>query len=372
MITVLYFKPSDDHPSRQKFLGFSRKARQNKWRVQTVHLNIESAANIPRLLRFWKASCAVIDCGTLVKLPSQSSFGNVPVIFLGRHPRPGESISTVREDTKSTAEFVSRELLSLGYLHYAYVPHLQKKSWSDLRGSHFKELVRMHGCRYHQFKRAADTRGDSLSWNMSLRRWIKALPKPCGIFAATDFVAAKIIDICSSERIAIPGKIALIGVDNDEAICLSTKPRLSSVLPDYESAGILAARMASALLHSPKAAPFDRLVKPLMVVRRDSTRLRATPNERLASAIALIRQKSCEGLRARDVIAHIGGSRRSAELHFRLAFGHSILHEIQTVRMERAKELFSDSSRPVKIIANMCGYSSVASFLKIYKNFEGR
>ena len=61
------------------------------------------------------------------------------------------------------------------------------------------------------------------------------------------------------------------------------------------------------------------------------------------------------------------GARRTAEMRFREATGHSILEEIISVRMLRAKELLmSDSTRPIKIVAQMCGYASETAFRKVY------
>ena len=59
------------------------------------------------------------------------------------------------------------------------------------------------------------------------------------------------------------------------------------------------------------------------------------------------------------------GSRRLCEMRFREATGHSILDEIQSVRIERARELLLDGRRTVRAVANMCGYASVAAFRKV-------
>ena len=84
-------------------------------------------------------------------------------------------------------------------------------------------------------------------------------------------------------------------------------------------------------------------------------------------ALTLIRERACEGLRSRDVIACMKVSRRLAEMRFRENRGHSILDEIQDVRIEHAKQLLRISHVSVKAVANMCGYSSEAAFRKIYR-----
>ena len=60
------------------------------------------------------------------------------------------------------------------------------------------------------------------------------------------------------------------------------------------------------------------------------------------------------------------GARRTAEMRFREATGRSILDEILDVRMARARELLcADSTRSVKVVAQMCGYSSESAFRRV-------
>ena len=69
-------------------------------------------------------------------------------------------------------------------------------------------------------------------------------------------------------------------------------------------------------------------VLPLQIVRRESTRGFGRYEPRVLKVLETIRRESCNGLRARDVVKMMCGSRRLTELRFREAFGHSILDEI--------------------------------------------
>ena len=44
----------------------------------------------------------------------------------------------------------------------------------------------------------------------------------------------------------------------------------------------------------------------------------------------------------------------------------AIIDEIQRVRTDRARELLADGSRPLKTLANLCGYASESAFRKVY------
>jgi len=86
-------------------------------------------------------------------------------------------------------------------------------------------------------------------------------------------------------------------------------------------------------------------VMPLMTVRRESTRGCVRYEPRVLKVLELIRREACNGLRARDVVKTMCGSRRLAELRFRETFGHSILDEINSVRMDRVFQMVYGLSR---------------------------
>ena len=78
--------------------------------------------------------------------------------------------------------------------------------------------------------------------------WIKSLPKPVGVMAATDDRAHHVLNVCGEYGIAVPDEVAVIGVDNDEMLCDLCDPRLSSVALNplrvgYEAAALLARMM---------------------------------------------------------------------------------------------------------------------------------
>lgn len=365
MKTILYVKFSERPPSVQKCAGFSRGARAHGWRVQTVTLPADRTPDLRRLVDFWKADGFVFDSGGTTNLPDVQTLGHLPSAFLTCRPASEERRFTVCENLRGTAEAAARELLQLGYRRFAFVHFPRPRYWSDERARHFRDIIRLNGGTCAEF--APDDKANLLTWNRRLRRWLRDLPRPCGIFAANDEVSNHVRGICATEGIGIPDEIALVGVDNDESICTSVHPHLSSVLADNEQMGFLAAHLIAEQFRDPHPQPEASVVQPLMVVRRESTRRRQCFDGRIQQAVRLIREKACEGLRARDVLKMLNGARRTAELSFRKATGQSILDEIQRVRLERACELLSDRSRPIKVIANLCGYASESAFRKVYR-----
>lgn len=365
MKTILYVKSSDRPPSILKNKGFLRGAHLYGWQVQSVTLPGAKAPELAELVAFWKADAVVCDCGGFSTPPDPRETGDCPAVWISCRPAAkGKKTFTINDDSARTADEAAKELLQTDRTDCAFVHFPRTRAWSKERAARFEQVVRMHGCGFHAF--AADDAIDVQAWVRRLRKWIRALPRPCGIFAANDVVSNHVRGICAAENLRIPEDVAIVGVDNDESICEAARPRLSSVLADNERMGFLAARVLAARFRSPRMKPVQRTVPPLMVVRRESTRPRRQTDERIVNALELIREKACEGLRARDVLNALEGSRRKAEMHFREATGHSVLEEIQRVRMERAQEFLCDRTRPVKVVAQMCGYASEPAFRRVY------
>ena len=65
------------------------------------------------------------------------------MVFVDRI-QSGNEVS-ISSDAKSIAELAARELLSLGFKTYAYVPFKEPVSWSVERGEAFARLVKMNG-----------------------------------------------------------------------------------------------------------------------------------------------------------------------------------------------------------------------------------
>ena len=188
------------------------------------------------------------------------------------------------------------------------------------------------------------------------------LPRPVGVFAANDAVAANVIAACDHLRLSIPQDVVVLGVDNDESICEAMRPTLSSIATDIMTVENETDRLLDLLISGRTPSCRHITVKPLGVVRRAST-LRAGKNDpAVAAACDLIRRRACDGLKARDVAAMFPCGRRMAEIRFRAALGHSILDEIRAVRRERALM----ATKPFRTqlrdeIAALCGYSSWSS-----------
>jgi LacI family transcriptional regulator len=99
------------------------------------------------------------------------------------------------------------------------------------------------------------------------------------------------------------------------------------------------------------------VIPPSGIITRGSTNTLAIEDPHVATALAHIRRRACDGIEAGDVIKQVPLSRRTLERRFREQVGQSILREIHEVRLGRMKRFLSETNLKLDVIAHRCGFS---------------
>lgn len=354
MKNILAFRANNDNWTF-KLNGIAEFARTKDWRLQVMEANMPSS-KIRELLALWRPSGIIVDDDTL----QPGAIKPIPSVFFDRSPdlvRRGLTI--VRHASNDIARLATLELLKLNYPDYAFLGWFREGYWVKDKYEAFAKLMKLHGKRMYEFHPYGCEDVNNPDFHRQLRNWIVSLPKPCGIYGVNDDITVHAVSIAMTLGIAIPEEIALIGSDDNQPLCESLTPTLSSVRADFRTAGFRAAE----LLHQQMVDPGYRaqvcVISPLRVIRRQSTRLLKKSNPAIQRALELIRREAPSGLTAIDVIRSISGSRRMAEIRFRESVGHSILQEIQSVRFESALELLKNTSISITAIADRSGWPSL-------------
>jgi len=244
MRTVLFFVYSNKYICANRIDGIRRYAEKAHWRIQVIERNGGGhALDVKGIVDFWNPIGVIAECGGGMPEISRRTLGDLPVVYLDEDPADPRKAPGlfVNSDSVAIGEAAAKELLSLNLPHFAFVGWKRKRYWSTDRQDAFARILRLHGYEVAVFDGAAAT--DDLSRRERLRRWLKALPKPCGIFAVHDPVGADILELAALEGIAVPGELAVIGVDDDPLICERTQPSLSSIGVDFEQGGYLCAEL---------------------------------------------------------------------------------------------------------------------------------
>jgi LacI family transcriptional regulator len=378
--TVLFFESAFCQTNQAQQDGARRYARAAGWQLRTIEYGraardragksgVKGRDDIRKLVAFWKADGCIVECGNEPTTFMAADFSPLPTVFLDRHPdtiEPGTVC--VSSDVEAVASSAAQVLLELGFGDYAYVGWLEPVMWSEEREARFAEIVRLNGKAFHSFPKPARRISDR-RLHTQLVAWLAHLPRPCGICAANDYVARIVLDACVQLRIAVPAEMAVVGVDNEDRICENTRPTLTSVLPDNDRAGYIAAELLDGLMKGDR--PKSRMFGVLTVVRRQSTCRYRRSDARVLAAVETIRRQACEGLSAKAVIDGMGCSRRLAEMRFREVTGHSILDEITDVRLANARMMLRDPRKTVEMVAASCGYNSTVALRKAFLSHLG-
>ena len=159
----------------------------------------------------------------------------------------------------------------------------------------------------------------------------------------------------------------MLGVDNDTLICENTHPRLSSVMPDFEGEGYLAAETLDSMMHGEGPNSCVLLADIKEVVRRESTCELSSAGRLVQKAVVYIDRHALEGIGVEDVVRHLKCSRRLADLRFRELQKRSILQAITERRLDEVKRRLRETREKIDSIAASCGYTNPNYLKNLFK-----
>ena len=313
---------------------------------------------------------ASVDAGIASPMPKSVRAAVVFHWTGGDAPLPAAHVSVLCDD-EEIGRLAAMHFLRRNLRHFGCVSALGGENWSSAREKAFAAAVRTAGCRAPAAFRAESGMGLSRE-RAALADWLRALPKPCGIFAVSDWRAWHVLDICRECGIEVPSAAQVIGVDNEEYICEQTTPTLTSIMPDFESGGYEAMRALDAML-SGRRPPQDPIVYGVLgIVERQSTRDDRGTGRIVNRALDFIRMHAASGGTAAEAAKAAGCSASLLQRYFRKTVGRTVMEEIHRVRLDKACRLLRHTETPIGEIAPLCGYEDDV-FLKIlFKRTFGR
>ena len=341
--------------------GIRRYARAVGWCAEAIASAESAAEEIPALIAsFAPVVGCVYESANDAAPPPPNVFGGLPVVYLHAARLPaGNQTARVTTDNAAVARTAFRELSEGRPAAYAVAGVRESSAWTLERERVFRALAAESGLRCATFQRRRDELPNDRA--KRLAAWVARLPDHTAVFATNDLASAEIVAAAKAAARAIPNELTLLGVDNRPNICEDSTPTLSSIQIDFERAGYMAAEIIAAGGGGATAS-----FGPLLAVRRESTGGSGRRDKLILLAVERIRREACEGLTAAAMAASFPGTRRLFELRFREATGHSVLDEIQHIRLERACALLSRTDTPISAIAAFCGFRSDRALRKVF------
>lgn len=341
---------------------------QESWAIRLAEHFPSGAA--PAWISHWQGDGIIARVDT-PRISATLKRTGLPVVDVSDERRRS-AFPRVGIDNAAVALLAATHLRKKGFVHVGYCgdPHFV---WSQQRATLFQRNARAAGLKCHVF--AAGKPGESPvgpdAQIQAIALWLKALPKPVGIFACYDRRAQQVLEACDLQGLRVPDEVAVLGVDDDDLICNLCHPPLSSILPNARSCGYIAAAMLSNLMNGGQTKERVQLIGPIEVIERQSTDAVAIPDRRIADAVRFIRAHACEGIGVGDVLKAIPMSRTLFDLRFKKLLGHSARAEILATKLNQAKFRLAASSMPVTLIAESCGFENAPYFSVLFRREVG-
>lgn len=353
---------------REKFGGIAAYAKSAGWTLHSVDARM-SRPDFKQLISYWNPIGLIIDASARPDMFDCAAFKKLPVVVMNSGVRiRGRSIPSVSSDSRQIAKLAVSELLDGNPASILFVEWFKPEvAWSATRKAECEEIAGMHGLPF----KTATPRPDDATNPAALERHIAAvlrtMPRPCGVFAATDVLGAAALSAAARLKADIPNEVAVVAVDDDPEICENSSPTLTSVRPDFRNLGFRAGQMLGEMIAGRADTLRLATVPPLGIVRRASSRKIRVHDRTVSAALEMIRIHACEGITPADVEKTFPVTRRMAEIRFKAATGRTIGEEILERKLSAACDYLASGRMSISAIADFCGWNSLAAFRKAFK-----
>lgn len=268
------------------------------------------------------------------------------------------SLPWFETDDAAFAQLAFKHLRERGFKHFAFCGD-PRFNWSNWRAEHFKHAVHAEGTTCHVYEASRKFAPDDAAQIEDIGKWVRKLPKPIGIMACYDLRGQQVLDACRQLGVPVPDQVAVIGSDNDELLCELSHPPLTSVIPNCHRTGYEAAALLDQMMSGKKVGGQTHLIPPLGIATRQSTDVLAIDDQNVARAVHYIRQHACDGINVKDVLAAVPHSRRLLESRFKKMIGRTPHEEILRVKLNRVKQLLTETTLSLEQIAERAGFPHV-------------
>jgi LacI family transcriptional regulator len=318
------------------------------------------------------------DCDGLIVM------GNTPELrqFLADFPKPKVNVTpqeqedvvpTVRANYRLAGKMAAEHLLERGVRHFGFHGWPRDPKPRELLEG-FASAIRKAKCKCCIFDWPFDESGNLRvdQYIPAVCSWLRNIPRPSGILASNDYEGRSITQVCWESSLVVPDDVAVLGVGNDDLLCPAAYPPLSSVDPGYRRIGYEAAKALHNMLRGKPAPTRPIHLAPLRVVARQSSDIMALDDPLLARAIRLLREGACGRWAIQGVLRQVPITRRWLERQCRRVLGRSPHEEITRLRIERARQLLSETHMPIPEIAQACGYGHVQNLAENFRQNLGQ
>ena len=296
-------------------------------------------------------------------------------------------VPRIVNDYAACGRLAADYFLDRGYRHFAFfaptfssAPGLEydgtglaEPNWSRERRTGFAGRLAEKGFPCAVYPAPQTLRGsrDFGRERKRIARWIAAQPKPIAVFTAHDARGVQIIEACSSAGLAVPSEVAVLGVNNDELLCETCAPSLSSIALDSVRAGFMAAEMLDDLMHGKRSVPTVIRYQPLCVEVRGSTFGFGTVDPLVAQALMRIDATNGFRIHPASLADELDVSKRWLERRFRETLGKGVAQLIRETMLNHVRRLVQETDIPFQKLAANAGIATSAHLAVLFRRHFG-
>lgn len=203
--------------------------------------------------------------------------------------------------------------------------------------------------------------------------WLKALPKPCGIFAVHDPLGRFLSGACSELGIRVPDEVAIIGANNDPLVCGLTYPMLSSISIPWDEVGMVVGASMQTMIRG-EGTLFNtcQLISPSGVMLRHSANHLAIQDDMLRRAMSYMTERLQEAISIGTLCSHLKISRRTLERKFKDVVSCTPWEMLCQIRVNQAKRLLAETLHSISHIAELSGFHDPERMAVVFKRVTGK
>lgn len=321
-----------------------------------------------RWAKSWKADAIIgrFDNDDKVELFQENGIAVVAQDYKSRFT----SIPNITGDYYGTGRMAAKFFISKGYKNFAFYGY-SDAVWSQERCDGFYMHLESQGMAGN-FKTYNEKSMENLwfSDTTPLLEWLESLPQPTALMACDDNLGNRITEICKVNNISVPGKIAILGVDNDEVICNLSDPPLSSISHDIVKGGYKAAELIEQMLEDKNMKHNDVVLEPICVIDRSSTDFYPNTDKYIYTVLEYIHKNYSTNISVSDLVKLVPLSRRLLEIRFKNVTNQSIHKYIFNLRIEKFTQLLVDTDAPITELATEVGFGNLKNLSRQFKSIK--
>lgn len=334
---------------REILNGIARYARQSDgWEIFHAPRGLED--EVPGWVAGWRGDGVIarIQDTRMVDILKKLDMPVVDVLGVPDHNFPLVHVDDA-EISRKVAEHFSRR----DFRHFAFYG-IEEENWSERRREAFREATK--GGDSFDSLSAHRSQSESDAHFQDLGRWLAGLPKPVAMMVCSDQRGLFLLEACRASGLKVPDEVAVVGVDNDLALCEVGTPNLSSVRGGHSQVGFVAAERLDRLMAGEASPGETVLVPPNEMVVRESSDSFGIPDEAVREAIRFVREQYAEPITNDDIARAAGLSKTRLQVRFRAAMGTSLRDFLIERRLARAVNLIQSTDLTFADIAERCGF----------------